>query len=32
MARGSELYRRDTPLIEDLPSLYDDGTQERTAR
>jgi dimethylamine/trimethylamine dehydrogenase len=26
MERGSELYRRDTPVIEDLPSLYDDGT------
>ena len=27
--RGSELYRRDAPVIEDLPSLYDDGTEER---
>jgi dimethylamine/trimethylamine dehydrogenase len=32
MERGSELYRRDAPVIEDLPSLYDDGTEERTLR
>ena len=29
--RGSELYRRDSPIVEDVPSLYDDGTGERTA-
>jgi dimethylamine/trimethylamine dehydrogenase len=32
MERGGELYRRDAPVIEDLPSLYDDGTEERTIR
>jgi dimethylamine/trimethylamine dehydrogenase len=31
MERGSELYRRDAPIVEDLPLLYDDGAGERTA-
>jgi dimethylamine/trimethylamine dehydrogenase len=26
---GSELYRRDAPIVEDLPLLYEDGTEER---
>jgi dimethylamine/trimethylamine dehydrogenase len=30
-ARGSELYRRDAPVVEELPILYDDGTGERVA-
>jgi hypothetical protein len=25
------LYRRDAPIVEELPSLYDDGTGERAA-
>jgi len=29
---GSELYRRDAPIVEDLPLLYDDGTGERAVR
>jgi dimethylamine/trimethylamine dehydrogenase len=29
---GGELYRRDTPIVEDLPLLYDDGTEERAVR
>ena len=31
-AHGSELYRRDAPIVEDLPRLYDDGTGERAVR
>jgi len=31
-APGSELYRRDAPIVEELPFLYDDGTGERVAR
>jgi dimethylamine/trimethylamine dehydrogenase len=31
-APGSELYRRDAPIVEELPFLYDDGTAERVAR
>jgi dimethylamine/trimethylamine dehydrogenase len=30
-ARGSELYRRDAPIVEELPFLYDDGTGEQAA-
>jgi dimethylamine/trimethylamine dehydrogenase len=30
-APGSELYRRDVPIVEELPFLYDDGTGERAA-
>jgi dimethylamine/trimethylamine dehydrogenase len=26
---GTELYRRDAPIVEDLPLLYDDGSGER---
>jgi hypothetical protein len=26
---GSELYRRDAPMVEELPLLYDDGSAER---
>ncbi|MGH8139006.1 MAG: FAD-dependent oxidoreductase [Steroidobacteraceae bacterium] len=29
---GSELYRRDAPIIEDSPLLYDDRTRERIAQ
>ena len=29
---GSEIYRRDAPIVEDLPLLYDDGTVERSVR
>jgi dimethylamine/trimethylamine dehydrogenase len=29
---GSELYRRDAPILEELPFLYDDGTGERASR
>ena len=32
MERGSELYRRDAPIVEDVPALYDAGSEERTAR
>jgi dimethylamine/trimethylamine dehydrogenase len=28
---GSELYRRDAPIVEELPFLYDDGIGERVA-
>jgi dimethylamine/trimethylamine dehydrogenase len=28
-APGTELYRRDTPVVEGLPLLYDDGSGER---
>ena len=28
---GTELYRRDSPIVEDLPLLYDDGSGERVA-
>jgi dimethylamine/trimethylamine dehydrogenase len=31
-APGSELYRRDAPIVEELPFLYDDGSGERVAR
>ena len=31
-APGSELYRRDAPIVEELPFLYDDGTGECVAR
>ncbi|HUI59648.1 MAG TPA: FAD-dependent oxidoreductase [Steroidobacteraceae bacterium] len=31
-APGSELYRRDAPIVEQSPQLYDDGSQERSAR
>ncbi|MEA3183227.1 MAG: dimethylamine/trimethylamine dehydrogenase [Gammaproteobacteria bacterium] len=31
-APGSELYRRDAPIVEELPFLYDDATAERVAR
>jgi dimethylamine/trimethylamine dehydrogenase len=30
--RGSELYRRDAPILEDVPLLYDAGTEERATR
>ena len=29
---GSELYRRDAPIVEELPFLYDDGTEEHATR
>jgi dimethylamine/trimethylamine dehydrogenase len=29
---GSELYRRDAPIVEELPFLYDDGAGECAAR
>ena len=28
---GTELYQRDSPIVEDLPRLYDDGSGERAA-
>lgn len=28
---GSELYRRDAPIVEEIPLLYDDGSRERKA-
>jgi dimethylamine/trimethylamine dehydrogenase len=31
-AAGSELYRRDAPIVEELPFLYDDGAGESAAR
>ena len=26
---GTELYRRDAPIVEELPFLYDDGSDDR---
>jgi len=31
-AAGSELYRRDAPIVDELPFLYDDGASEHSAR
>jgi dimethylamine/trimethylamine dehydrogenase len=28
---GTELYRRDAPIVEELPLLYDDGSGDRVA-